>query len=393
MSRDESSPMAWQRCLAWLVLAFCCGWPVGNVLAQNEVPRGAVVEGRDTDRARLFLVLSGDTGDPKIGDSVLVDLDRIRDLFSYHVPRDRLRIREVAGRDLSRTALLTALGDAQVRPDKDTLVLYFSGHGGFDAVNRDHILKASRDETYRSDLRKAIERRRPRLTVILTDTCSSLVARPPKVGAAPRREERLSRAFESLFFEPRGIVDLSCTRPGEEALCDRNGGYFTNVFCNYINRYADDALAWGRLINAIDNNVARQYSDAKQTIYTFAQLPQAGGNQAGGNSDNNGNGTVAPRRPRLGASVMRTRRSEQRGGVEVVQVLPGTPATAMRSVETGEIRQLVPGINVITHINGQPIHSYDDFSRAIDNSPSRMKARVYNLQTGTLKDYETTLRD
>jgi hypothetical protein len=347
----------------------------------------------------LYLVLVADTNDPQIGESVQVDQNRTRDLFSSHVPESRLQIQEVSGRAVSQKAIMAAIRNARVRPQKDTLVLYFCGHGGFDTTNREHIVKAGSDETYRSDLRKAMQARHARLTVILTDTCSTIVRRPPRVGAIPG-PGGLSRVFKSLFFESQGMVDISCTKPGEEAMGDLTGGYFTTVFCEYLNKMSDSSLSWNQLVNAINTNMPMRYSDARQTAHSLSDLPDGGGlagaAPTGANPDQGLAGDASGsrgRRVRFGVSVTQTSRASQHGGVEVAEVIPGSPGTMMRSVEDGEIRQLVPGLNVITHINGREIHSYGDFARAVKESPRRIKVRVYNLRTGTLRDYETTLQD
>ena len=386
----------WRQSRIWLAVAFCCVWPGRPLVAQD-------FQGGESDPARLCLVLVTDTSDPQIGESVQVDQERLRDLFSSHVPSSRLQIQELSGKAISQKAILNAIRTARVRPQKDILVLYFCGHGGFDTTNRDHLVKAGADETYRSDLRKEMQARHPRLTVILTDTCSTMIRRPPRVGAIPG-PGGLSRAFKSLFFDPQGLVDISCTSPGAEAMGDLTGGFFTTVFCEYLNKNSGSSLSWSRLVKAINANLPNQYSDARQTAYALSNLPDGSGSSGtmpgaapGGASP----GQAAPgspsgsgsRRVRFGVSVTPTSRSSRHGGVEVTQVIPGLPGTRMRSAEDGEIRQLVAGMHVITHINGQEIHSYEDFSRAVKNSPQQMKVRVYNLQTGTHRAYETTLQD
>lgn len=394
------------------ILAVGPAWP-SPVRAQGDDRDLAVEAGP----ARLCLLVVADTNDPQIGNSVRVDLDRIRDLFSLHVPENRLQTRVLSGRSVSRSNILGAIRSIGVRSGKDTLMLYFSGHGGYDTTNRDHAIKAGRDETYRTDLRQAIQARRPRLAVILTDTCSNYVSRPPRVGA-PAPPGGLSPAFKSLFFDPQGLVDVSCTQPGEFAIGDDNGGYFTTALCEYLSLRASSALTWSQVVKSVNRNVKDANSDARQTAYALSALPAGGQSvgddggmdvghpapgsnvgspgpglhvgSAGPGSSGSGRG---PRRVRFGAVVSPSARAQAQGGVEVTQVVPGSPATAMRSVDDGQIRRLVAGMHAITHINGQPIHSYQEFSRAIADSPTQIKVRVYNLETGTHREYETTLRD
>jgi hypothetical protein len=172
---------------------------------------------------------------------------------------------------------------------------------------------------------------------------------------------------------------------------------------------ATSSLTWNRLVRGVNRKVKSNHSDSGQTAYALSELPGGGyssdpvpgmtpGAAPGGfhvgstgpGSNGLGRGT---RRVRFGAVVAPSARAEAQGGVEVTQVVPGAPATAMRSVDDGQVRRLVAGMHVITHINDQPIHSYQDFARAIDNSPTQMRVRVYNLEKGTLREYEATLRD
>ena len=110
--------------------------------------------------------------------------------------------------------------------------------------------------------------------------------------------------------------------------------------------------------------------------------------------------TVAPprapeagRQLRFGMTGQRTNRSAQMGGVEVVMVVPESPATRIRSHGDGKSYYLVPGRDVITRINGETVTTNPELVDAVRRSPTHMTIRVYDTQTGSIEDYDVTLRD
>jgi hypothetical protein len=128
-----------------------------------------------------------------------------------------------------------ALND--VKPT-DVLIFYYAGHGATDA-RIGHFFQTSGGDLPRSDLRAAIMQKRPRLAVMLTDCCSSAARfRPPKTApapgaAAPGAPPGMSKLMRCLFFEHRGLVDITGatydarTAKGEFGWYGPQGGVFT----------------------------------------------------------------------------------------------------------------------------------------------------------------------
>jgi hypothetical protein len=92
---------------------------------------------------------------------------------------------------------------------------------------------------------------------------------------------------------------------------------------------------------------------------------------------------------RLGVSVV-----DSAGGAMVTNAIAGSPAERMRRVdsEDGINYALSPGINVITHVNGQRIYTGAQFAAAVGESPQRLTVRVYNTERQSTRSYETVLR-
>ncbi len=66
-------------------------------------------------------------------------------------------------------------------------------------------------------------------------------------------------------------------------------------------------------------------------------------------------------------------------------------ATRIRSKKDGGQYRLVTGRDIITHINGTPITTYDEFRQAIAASPDDMVVRVFDRVTRLTDDYDVAL--
>jgi hypothetical protein len=113
----------------------------------------------------------------------------------------------------------------------DVLLFYYSGHGAM-VEGRGHMLTTSHGNLARSDLRAVMGAKQPRLSVLLTDCCSSLFKPrklPPAPGApAPRPE--ISPLLRCLLLEHRGVVDITSSSYGEASWGRPGfGGFFTNA--------------------------------------------------------------------------------------------------------------------------------------------------------------------
>ena len=91
---------------------------------------------------------------------------------------------------------------------------------------------------------------------------------------------------------------------------------------------------------------------------------------------------------RLGVSV-----SDGGGGVTVIGVNDGTAATRMHRVDVadGTDYQLTPGLNVITHVNGERVHNTTEFTSAGARSSKTLQVRVFNTERNSTRDYQTEL--
>lgn len=119
----------------------------------------------------------------------------------------------------------------------DTIVVYWSGHGGYD--NDEHLLSTSdkKNTLKRADLLTAMKAKNVRLLVLLTDTCANELGKLKAsftetemvydAGMATDSyraiqktvppEPRIFPLFDELFFWHSGIVDINAAKKGEQA--------------------------------------------------------------------------------------------------------------------------------------------------------------------------------
>lgn len=335
----------------------------------------------------IHLLVVADTNDKMIGESVKADLDRVQDLFHAHVPAAQLRVEALSGSRVRPGSILQAIRGLTIHPNRDAVVFYYSGHGAFDQQAGEHILQPQRKPLDRKDVRAALRQLRPRLTVLLTDTCSVYIRRAV-VGAPPPGPPitRVAPAFKSLFLDPSGLIDISCSKPGEKARGIDSGGYFTMILDGYLRQNAKRGLAWPAILAAINTDM-QQFPDAEQTAYMVSRI--------GGNNDVPPVDSDVAVRPtvgvRFGVVGERTTRSAAVGGVEVTSVVPGYPAARLVNPADGRTYQLVPGRDIITHINGQPVSNRAELYDAVGKSPPQMTVRVYDTRDRSTTEYNVDL--
>lgn len=324
---------------------------------------------------RIHVLIVGDTLDLSIGESVKADVENVHDTFTQHVPPKQLRFTVLTGNQATPPKILLAIQSLSVARGQDTVVVYFSGHGYFEAKSKDHILYPQRTNLPRAQVRTALQQLPARLHVLITDTCSELIRRPPTPGAPPEATE-ISPLFAALFIAPRGLIDISATKPGEKAIGDQGGGIFTNALHNSCHDHRDEKADWSQVIAWVNERVSSDVKEARQTAYAVSPLADAAAAAGGW---------------RFGAVAVRTDRSARLNGVEVTLVVTGSPAMQLRSRGDDKPRTLVVGQHLLLQINGQPISNEAEFRAAVQKSPREMTVRVHNLETGTTKDYDVTL--
>jgi hypothetical protein len=177
---------------------------------------------------RLFVLVAGDTSDEVVGEGIQQNMKWIRDTFYAHVPKERLIVRFLAGTKLSQESLLASIDQCPIQAD-DTLMLWWLGQSQ-DAEQQRHLTLPDGSKIRASAIAKRLVARSARLSVVILDGYArSLPAAelPPKTMEQAVAVE-LDPAFDSLFFQPSGIVQVCSAQIGQRPLATtRTGGLLT----------------------------------------------------------------------------------------------------------------------------------------------------------------------
>jgi len=189
---------------------------LGRAAAADPVPPGA----------RVHALILVDSHDPNIGKAVAVDGRDVRNALKdgFKGREKLLSLTVLDGDGATPDAVTRYYRDLKVGPD-DTILFYYSGHGGTDRL-KGHFLWTQRRSIVRSDLLGEIRAKKARLTVFMTDCCANFCEIPQE---RPRAVGIEWDTLKSLLLRHRGIVDVNASSIGEVAWCDREGSLFTRA--------------------------------------------------------------------------------------------------------------------------------------------------------------------
>lgn len=167
---------------------------------------------------------------------------------------------------------------------RDTVLLYYSGHGATDPRRGHYIHPTNGANVLRSELRNEFTRLNPRLSLLITDCCSNAARLPPFPSSVFSKDELI--AYD-LFLRAQGIVDITAatydprTGVGESAWCDDDGGFFTSAFRSTV-RYGkrerldashDGIVSWQEFFPTLQAATNQNYQRYRERL-----LSQGGSN-------------------------------------------------------------------------------------------------------------------
>ncbi|MCA9075513.1 MAG: hypothetical protein KDA93_10810 [Planctomycetaceae bacterium] len=324
----------------------------------------------------IHLVIVADTLDRSIGQSVQVDVEKVEEAFKGNVPERQLQIHKLTDEKAGRQNWLDQMGRIHPEAD-DALVVYYSGHGAYERQNG-HLFAPRGEMLPRKDVVDAIRKQGGRLGVLIGDCCSTEIEVPVPVPFLPPVDE-VTPLFDELFIKPSGFVDVSATKPGEEAMGTAAGGVFTIAFHLFCIEHSQERKTWNELLTGI-NQTTRQMSP-KQTAYAVSPLPKGHGGPAPGGIPSGG------KQIRLGVQGVDNAQGRRHGGVAIARVYANMPSTRLRLPGDSNVYRIVPGRDVITHVNGNSVRTNAELMTAVRSSPSPIRLTIYDDQTKTTADY------
>ena len=318
------------------------------------------------------------------------------------LPRNQCRIYPLTlEEDDSSTSanVLQQIADISLKPN-DTLLFYFSGHGGAD--DRGHYFKLAKGQLYRDEVKQAMQSKRARLNVLLSDCCNvrgdGFAYMAP--GVDDRSPSRPVPLFESLLLKTSGWVDLNASSPGEAAFFKNPppsnedafgdptympGSLFTTALTDFFQERRSLSLGWRDLVREISvdvhmafrANYPRGAAPAKGLPVQTAQHVYA--IQYPGMPEKSG--------PRTGLIV----RDRDGHGALIVRVTNDSPGTRVYDVANRRYIALVAG-QLILAANDSPVKSAADLVKVVRHSPQLMRLVVQDARGTSSREYLLTLR-
>jgi hypothetical protein len=145
--------------------------------AMLAAPTAARAQIGEAAKVRVLLVL--DTDD-QMGATWGLDGDNMKALLENMVQKQgligRVIIDRFTGNKVSPQSVLEYYRKLDVGPD-DALMFYYSAHGGA-LKNKGQFLAFKRGPLFRKDLVAAMDKKKPRLRVVLTDCCANYLDQP-----------------------------------------------------------------------------------------------------------------------------------------------------------------------------------------------------------------------
>src|SRR5262249_47218721 len=188
---------------------------------------------------------------------------------------------------------LSVLSGAEVRPDaileyfrtvrsgpNDVLLFYYTGHGGM-FEGRGHVLTTSHGHLPRHVLRAAMSGPRPRLSVLLSDCCPSVIRRRPQGPApgAPAPRPEVSPMFRCLLLQHRGFVDVTSSSFGEASWSRQGtGGFFTSALATALGSWGidefdqdkDGFVTWAEVFEQVRRETQATFRQFKRDLLDLA---------------------------------------------------------------------------------------------------------------------------
>ncbi len=184
--------------------------------------------------------------------------------------------------DFTRGNILSALNTLVANVgSNDVVFVHISTHGSFSNSSSDWNLNHSMQDINRDFIKRAevlnIVKGKGRLTVLLTDSCTSRPGAVAVEGAAPAAVEAPPWAIVDLLFHYQGTVNISSSTPPQFTWYTTEGGFFTREFCRSAVKFKGaNSTGWEGFFKEIQENVtitanadANAKANGGQTIAVF----------------------------------------------------------------------------------------------------------------------------
>lgn len=212
---------------------------------------------------KVHYVIAGQssTGEDGFDYGIQIDLENLDELM-LHVRHEFVGSSTILqGSQCTSAEIKKAVSSINANPN-DTIVVYYSGHGGYD--QNGHFLALKGGRFYRKEIAKILTQKSVRLSVFVTDACNGYSGEVPQnqaglAGAHAFTTDGMT-TFESLLMNHRGVIDINAADKDQFGWSDTAiGGYFTFQFAKHLTSSDENPKDWQEAFNAIATNSNAYY--------------------------------------------------------------------------------------------------------------------------------------
>jgi hypothetical protein len=336
--------------------------------------------------------LSPAAGWGKLAPNIVMDTLIFGGMLESNMPEQQLNIMSLQLQEDDQSDpqnILELVRELAPRPE-DIVVFYYSGHGASD--DQGHYFAMAKGKLHRKQVLEVILSKRPKLAVLITDCCN--VRSDGRLFFAPyfqtQRPSSPTPLFRSLFLEPKGIVDINSSAPGEGAffapsgddIASMRGSIFTIELNAWVEKNRSQRRAWDDLVRGVSLQVHNAFhgyypkgiqASKREAVQTQQNVFPV---QYPGMPQNKG--------PRTGFLI----RDFPGKGAVITMVEANSPASQVFLVDKEVFAPLSPQ-QVIISINGNPVASTEQVVKAIAQSPQIARLRIRDAAKG---DFDVLVR-
>lgn len=243
---------------------------------------------------RLYVVIATDDNHSDLGTIAQKNGDLLMKTLKSHLAEGSAVLLKIPAENLSREMIFLMISNLPLQ-ENDALFFYFSGHGGVDRKTGQYFhLSPSGEDIFRSELQAAFDKRKHRLSVLVSDACDSTSASDSKerqTAKTDKQDEKTSTPqpgaegsttsplFFSLFFMGHGQVDLASSSVGQASLVSGNGmGCFTETLAGLLQSNHRKKLSWTYLFPYLRDGTSslftQTYPEGTTTSNGIRQIDQ-----------------------------------------------------------------------------------------------------------------------
>jgi hypothetical protein len=240
----------------------------GNVVLsvrdrQTHQVENWIIGKRPPASGRVRTVICGLTNAQDISASVADSVQQFKKVFEDNIsPQHRTSPVFLTGDRCNAHSIVQSIRELTVGAN-DTLVFYYSGHGAFDLSHapagdlaRGHFLAmanyaSDHDDLMRATLLQELAKKRPRLLVVITESCNTYYPAHVNRFQLPSGRPAGQTSLEKLLLNYRGVVDLNSSSHGQVTW----GGLFTRSLCDGLQSHDN----WRELLTDVQQATNRSY--------------------------------------------------------------------------------------------------------------------------------------